>query len=38
LGLIKALQENFKEAVGFFKKAAKLNSDDFSIQYKLAKA
>ena len=38
LGLIKVSQENFKEAVGFFKKAAKLNPDDFSIQFNLAKA
>ena len=38
LGLIKASQENYKEAVDFLGRAARLNPYDASLQYNLAKA
>jgi tetratricopeptide (TPR) repeat protein len=38
LGLIKASQANHKEAANFLGKAARLNPNDASIQYNLAKA
>lgn len=38
LGLIKASQEKFKEAADLLGKAARLNPNDASIQYNLAKA
>ncbi len=38
LGLTKALQREFKEAIDFLGKAASINPNDSSIQYNLAKA
>ena len=38
LGLISASQENYRDAVVFLARAAKINSNDASIQYNLAKA
>lgn len=38
LGLIKASQENYKESANYLARAARLNPDDASIQYNLAKA
>lgn len=38
LGIIKASQASYKEAADFLGKAARLNPDDASIQYNLAKA